>query len=451
MFSRINIKGIVIFIVVLVIIQFTVGIFVSPIVKKLAVEMLNSSGTVKMQLEDLKVWPVTLKVSIKGLKIFDPDGEERMISIDNAGCRLSFFGLLSRRIIFSKITLNGVDISIEGEPDGSFNIEKLAGGDESDKGGSGIFDRFKNEDWFSRIYRIIRERHSKEGLEEEKEEKKAAKKIRKEVVQLPKGRRVEFKTISDDYILVVKKLVIKNGKIEIGENNRTLIDINKVVIKLSDLAIDPKQGMDLEGLVLRGQLEKDGNFSGKISLDYKKAYKGNAVIADVDLRAKDIDLAAVSFIYDNSLPVGVDKGILSVTSTTELINEDIVSNNRIVLRDHQLVPKNGGPKTVLGVIPIQTLCDALNQTTPLKLEFDATGSVSSPKITGFENTINDIVQPFMQNMIKDEGVNILKGFLNDKSGVKSEGEVQAAGTTGSEAQSADQTIDAIKSLFNKKQ
>ena len=453
MFSRINVKGIIILVVVLLIIQFTVGIFISPMVKKMAVEMLNSSGTVKMQLEDLKVWPVTLKVSIRGLKVFDPDGEDRIIGVKSAGCRLSFLGLLSKRIIFSKISLNGVDISIEGEPDGSFNIEKLAGASSKDKSGKGIFDRFKNEDWFSRIYRIIKEKHSEESIKKDKKEKKAAKKIKKEVVKLPKGRRVEFKTISDEYVLVVKKLVIKDGKLNIGDNNKSLIDINNVIIKISNLAIDPEQGMDLGSFILKGNLEKNNSSSGNISLEYKKAYKKDKVIADIDLSAKDIDLAAVSFIYDNSLPVGVEQGILDVSSKTEIINEDIVSNNNIVLRDHKFIPKSGGPTTVLGVIPIQTLCEALNQTTPLKLKFNAIGPVASPKITGFEKTLLDIVKPFMQNMIKDKGVNILNGFLKDKLGVKQEGAVEPASAsttdTDTEEQSADKAINTIKSLFNK--
>jgi hypothetical protein len=449
MFSKVNIQGIIILAVVLLIIQFSVGIFISPVVKKIAVDAINKSGSAKIQLDSFRLWPVTLKVSIRGFKIFDPDGEERMVKVDSAGCRLSFFGLLSKRIIFSKVDLSGVDISVEGEPDGSFNIEKLAEPEKKEKGRWGLLDRFKDKDWFSRIYRIIKERHSRENIEEEKKERKKRKKIKKEVVKLPKGRRVKFKTISDDYVLVVKTLVIKNGEIDIAENNTKLLDINKVVIKLTDFAFDPEQGMDLGSLALRGRLEKNEKDAGNISLRYRKYYSKNNVIADIDFQAGEIDLSAVSFVYDGSLPIGVDKGILNVNSSTELVNENINSRNEVVLRDHELTPKRGGPKTLLGFIPVQTLCKALNQTTPLKLEFDATGPVSSPKITGFEKTLKNIVQPFMENVLKDEGVSVVKGFLRDKLGIKETPATAGGETAASGEESAEQTVDAIKSLFKK--
>ncbi len=434
----------------LLIIQFSVGIFISPIVKNIAVKAVNKSGSAKIQLDSLRVWPVTLKVSIGGLKIFDPDGEERIVNVDAAGCRLSFFGLLSKRIIFSKIDLSGVDISLEGEPDGSFNIEKLAEPGKQEKGGWGIMDRFKDKDWFSRIYQILKERHSAKGLTEEKKEREKQKKIKKDVVQLPKGRRVEFKTISDDYVLVVKKLVVRNGEINIAENNTKLLDVNRVVIKITDLAFDPEQGMDLGSIALKGRLEKKDKSAGSISLNYKKYYKKNDVIADIDLKARDIDLPAVSFVYDGSLPVGVDKGILNVNSSTELINENMKSENKVVLEDQVLTPRKGGPNTVLGFIPIQTLCEALNQTSPLKLEFDATGPVSSPKITGFEKTLKSLVQPFMENVLKDEGVNAVKGFLQKKMGISETQAASEADTASSGEQSAEQTINTITSLFKKK-
>jgi len=127
MFSRVNVKGIIVLVVVLSCIQAGVGFIVSPLVKDFAVELINSSDAMKIKLEGFNVWPVTLKVSIRGLSIYDPDGEERMAKIDKALCRLSFLGLVSRRVVFNTIEFDGAEINLEGQPDGSFNLERLGG------------------------------------------------------------------------------------------------------------------------------------------------------------------------------------------------------------------------------------------------------------------------------------------------------------------------------------
>ena len=130
----INTKGIIILAVVLLVIQLGVGLVLSPLVGKIVIEQLNKYGGTKIDVGSVNVWPLTFSCSLKDLKIFDPDNEKQRIAlVRKASVGISPLALLSKRLVVSNLVVTGAEINLKGEPDGSFNIQKLAMGEDSKK------------------------------------------------------------------------------------------------------------------------------------------------------------------------------------------------------------------------------------------------------------------------------------------------------------------------------
>jgi hypothetical protein len=271
------------------------------------------------------------------------------------------------------------------------------------------------------------------------------KSVKTEVKQLPKGREVEFRTGREGYLLEIRRLRISDSRINLYEGETDLLDIKDVDIVMDGMVMDPVKGADISRAEFRGRLVKGETDAGRFDMRYSKVMKRDNIVADIYLTAKDIDLPSAAFIYDESLPVIINKGKLSIDSDTRLVDQQIDSRNRITLRGQDIQPVDPDRK-IMGMIPMNILTEAFNQTEPLKLEFKAEGDVSSPEITGYQKTFQELVKPYMENVVKEEGTKALKSLLGKELGVS-----EKSGTTSEDGgSSAEKTIDTIKSLFNKK-
>lgn len=449
MFKRINIFGILIFVVALLLVQVGFGFFISPVFTGFIVDKANEYTNAKITVDKVHVWPVTLSVSVKDLKVFDPDNsEERMISIPKASFGISPWGLLSKRIVFSNVNMEEADINLEGEPDGSFNVQKLAKGKE-DAGGKGIMqllDRFKGKkDWFSRVYDMMKKRSAK------KDEGKEGAVATTEVVELAKGRRVHFKTKRDDYVFEIKKLKLSDCDIHVVVDGKSAIDIDKASFKMREVAVDPAKGAYFKEMALKGTIKKDGNVSGRFDVSYDRYRRNRDEVTEVNVVARDVDLVAVDFIYENSLPVDFEKGTVDLDSRTKIVNESMDSRNSITLTGHQLVPKKGTNQLAAGFLPMPVVCEAMNGIDPVKLKFDVTGTVEKPELGGFQENLQTLLEPTLKNVqekAKQEGMNAINRFLGKKSDDSAQEGDGSQGTTDDKVQN---TINSLKSLFEKSQ
>jgi len=176
-----NIKGIIILITVLAVVQFVVGMLISPLLGPIVIKAINESSGAKISAAKTSIWPLTLSCSLKDLKVFDPKGDnERIALVRDASLRISLLALLSKRLVISRLTVSGAEISIKGEPDGSFNLQKIAKPKDAAEKPSiktRLLDRFRQKkDWFGRIYEIIKSVSSKEAAEKKAVERAGAKK-----------------------------------------------------------------------------------------------------------------------------------------------------------------------------------------------------------------------------------------------------------------------------------
>ena len=443
-----NAKGIIILAVILLVIQLGVGLVISPILGAVVISNLNKAASTKITVGKVSVWPLTLSCSLKDLKVFDPDNEsQRMAWIKKASVRVSPLRLLSKQLVLSHVTISGAEIDLKGEADGSFNVQKLARGEEAAKAPakkSSIFSGMGGKrDLFSQIYSMVKGSSSKEAVQQKTAEQAEEKKITREVQELPKGRRVLFKTLSDEYVFQIRTFAIKNSSLKIETADKQKVSVEKASIIIKNLGIDPAKGARFDALNVKGNINKEGVSAGTFNMEYTKRLKKNEQITDIDISAKNIDLAALSFIYADSLPVDFTKGMITISSDTKIINDDLDSKNSIVLKDHNVVP-GSGKQGMVGMFPITVICDAMNKVDPLNMKFKITGTLENPQFKGFQDILLEILKPYLTSMltegIEGKGKEALGGLLG--------GGVKAESATDTE-DSATKAADAIKSLFKK--
>ncbi|MFC1576950.1 AsmA family protein [Candidatus Omnitrophota bacterium] len=441
-----NVKGIVILIAVFIAAQIVFAVLISPILGPIVIEAVNKQSGTKISIEKVTVWPLTLSCSLKNMKVFDPDNEkERIALVQKASLKLSLIGLLSKRIVISRLAVSGAEIDLKGEPDGSFNVQKLARPKEAEKKAAaktGVFDRFrKKKDWFSRIYDMIKQKSSKEAVEKKAAEQKKTGKIERKVEELPHGRRVRFLRPGDSYVFLIKDFVIKNSRIRLEGDSGESVDVDKAAVYIKNLGLDPIAGARLDRLGAEGVLSKNGKLSGSFDLDYSQSFRKDRQTIVSDFSAKNIDLTAITFIYRDSLPVGFEKGVLSINSRTNIVNGALDSDNSITLKDHTVTPRGG--RQVVGVIPLPVVCDALNKIDPVEMKFQIAGTVDKPQFKGFEKVLLNLIKPYVANITEDlkkQGFSALKGLLKKKTGSPEE-------SAPAEDGAVSKTIESLKSIF----
>lgn len=416
--KRLNITGIVIFILVLFAIQFGVGLVISPAVGSLIIDTINHSARTKISAQSVNVWPLTLSFSMKGLKVFDPEKQDvRIIKADDASFRISPLALLSKRLVFSSIRLNGAEVDLEGKSDGSFGIQGLQMSSQVKKAqaagvgpdlGSMWKIASKNKDLFAKVYSFINDKFSKKGQEKRRLDREV-KKSERSVTGLPKGKSVRFRIGKGAYLFEIKKLSINKGYIKVMPYNAAPIEINPARLSLGGLKFDPDNGAMIGSFSIRGDVYRAGNKSGGIDM----AFSQTDGAASFDIRLEDIDLDAVRFAYQDSLPVNIIKGNINLSSKTSIKGNAINSNTSLLLTGHRLEPKDGS-RIAFGIVPVATIVEALNGIDPVKLKFKISGTVENPEFSGFQESLMSLIKPYISN-IKDkvmkEGMNALGKLL----------------------------------------
>lgn len=415
--KRLNVAGIAIIIIALIVIQVGVGLVISPIVSAFIIDNLNKSGSARITVEKINVWPLTLSLSMKELKVFDPQNtDKRIIRVGSASVHISPLALLSKRLVFSTVNMKGAELDMEGASDGTFNIQNLAASKaDTQKTKSGMPDvaglwrgAQEKHDLFGKIYGKIKKNFSKEG----QEKAKASKKVARVTEDLPKGKLVSFKTPSDTYLFEIKDLNI-DGSVNIVPHNARPVNIKDARIGLKRVAFDPANGTRLDGAHIRGELFQDNARAGKLELLFSKSTTRTGQTAVFKAELDKVDLNAVRFIYEDSLPVQITKGYITLDSSTKITGKAINSKNSIVLTGQTLGPKQGGT-AVVGFVPIAAVCDALNQIDPTRLKFTITGTVEKPEFGGFQETLLSLIKPYVANIteqVKTQGVSALKQLL----------------------------------------
>jgi len=451
--KNLNLKNLLILIVVLVIINFGVGLLVSPSLSSFVIAKINEYAGSKLYIEKANIWPLTLSLSLKNLKVFDPDKpEQRIIAVGKASAYLSPLGLLSKRFVLSSLSMDNAEINLEGQPDGTFNIQKLAQPQKAQvkKEGPGFELTKEKLDWFGKAYGLLKDNLSKDALEKQKAKQQEAKKVTKDVTEFAKGRRVHFKTQAERYLFEIKKLEINNAYINLKSQDGRSVEIDKARIVLGNVGYDPELGWRYGKFNIAGNIKSQGVSAGSLEALFLKTFDRKGQRTEFDINLKDVNLIAAAFIYEDSLPVTVQKGFLNLISKTVIINDNIDSKNQLSLRDHALMPKPGvESSSKFASVPM--ICEILNSTNPLKLEFEIGGTLEKPEFRNFMKSLMGIIMPNSKNIgniIKSEALDALSRFLEKKS-AKNEAQGASSQDAGKESGSKD-VINSLQSIFGGK-
>lgn len=417
--GRLNLTRIAIVVAILVVIQVGVGLIISPAVSAFIVDSINRTGAAKVTVEKINVWPLTLSFSMKDLKVFDPkNSDKRIARVEGASVRISPIALLSKRLVFSKVNMRGAELDLEGEPDGTFNIQHLTKGPSAAAKGEKAPDLIsmwqgfsEKRDTFGKIYSAVKKRFSKAGQEQDKNSRK----VQKVVEDLPKGKLVKFKTPAEMHLFEIRDLHI-NGRVHVIPSGAEPIELKNARLELKRVAVDPDNGIKLGGIDIRGELIKNDSSAGKLDFMYSKGHSGAGQTMTCRMNLEDVDMDAVRFIYEDSLPVKIVKGKVSLRSNTNISVNAIDSRNSMTLTGQTIEPKQGG-STVVGFIPIGAVCDALNRIDPARLKFDITGTIDKPQFGGFQESLMELIKPYLVSVgeqLKTQGMGMLDKLLRKK-------------------------------------
>jgi hypothetical protein len=452
-----NIKNIVIVLVILALVHFSVGLLISPKLGDFIVGKINQYSSVKVSIERINIWPLTFSLSLKNVKVFDSQNTDNKIAeIKLASIHISPLGLLSKRLV-SEAKISGANIYLEGEPDGTFNIQKLTQPKTSGKTvtpARALEGAIQKKDLFARCYDLLKKKFSSNALKEEKVHQAQAKKITKTVAVLPRGRRVHFKS-QDSYLLEIKRLVVAGSYLDFKNQDGRSVQIEDARIELGNAAFDPELGFRLGKAEVEGKIKSAGVAAGSLKFSYGSKFSKDKSNAQFDFGLNDINLDVLRFIYEDSLPVEIAKGTLDLTSKTALDNENINSSNQLTLSSYELKTK-GLTESADLFMPLPLLCQALNNINPLRLDFTISGTVDKPEFKGFTRSLANLVKPNLKNIgqtLKNEvSSKGISGVLEAVSG-KKEDKAQVASTgTDKEKSSTQNAVSTLQSIFgNNKQ
>jgi hypothetical protein len=193
---------------------------------------------------------------------------------------------------------------------------------------------------------------------------------------------------------------------------------------LSNAGIDPELGWRLEKAQIEGKIKNAGAWAGSLKVVYQSSLRPDAVKAQFNFGLREVNLDALRFFYEDSLPVNIAKGTLDLTSDTVLDNGGLDSRNKLALKDHELKPK-GSIKSSGFAMSMPVLCDSLNKINPLSLDFTISGTLDKPQFNDFTQSLVKLAKPNLKNIseaiIKSEiggkdvekAVNVLQSLLGD--------------------------------------
>jgi hypothetical protein len=313
-------------------------------------------------------------------------------------------------------------VDLKGEPDGTFNIQKLARAKEAQKEktpGSIIDTAIKNKDWFARIYDIVKRKASAPGGQPQQAKDVKAKPAGPEVKDLPKGRRVDFKAASGRYLLEIDDVKINNAVINIQSEDGNSLQITGARLEFGKVGIDPQNGARLGRFGISGDIKSKGVMAGSLDALYLKR---NAKDSEFDVKLKDIDLNVLRFIYQDSLPVQINRGTLSLESECKIIGTAIDSKNSLVLINHELVAKDTQEESK-GFMPASMICGTLNQINPVKLDFDIGGTLEKPEFKNFQKSLMNLVMSntkAIQFQLQDKAFEAIGDYFKKRKKKKEE-------------------------------
>ncbi len=382
-----NLRGILILVGTLAMIDLGVAWGLSPWITRHAQGLTNQYTKAKIYIDGVRFHPFLMSLGVSEFEIFDPDNPEQSIfRAGHVAARVDLWALLKKEIWLSTLSFRRVEIEAVKDRNGRLNFEKIAmppadaGSWQKVKGFFGAEQR----DWYGKLYENF-----KRVSEMNKKKKETDKTVSANVATLSRGRRVRFDSAADT-VFGIRHLELKNGTAALREGGREIPPIRNVYILMKGFRLNRANQVSFRTLKAKGdfELQKRGAFS--LDVDSKK----DGATADADIR--NLDLGAFAPLYEGSLPVSFERGFLSLDSKSRIQGEVLESKNHIKIEDHVIVSK----KTLgfFGGVDGPILA-ALNKRPSFELKFNIGGTPEAPSFGGFHEALMKLVGDDLKNVL----------------------------------------------------
>lgn len=398
-----NLKGIALLAVILTVCDLAVAYGLSPLMTDWAVRSVNRYTNARIAIQDLRLHPVLLTLTARTIEAADPeDATRRMFLADSLRATLDPVALLAGNVFLGTLSFKQVELVLVKDAQGDFNIEKLikkSADDEKSQGWiAGAKDWLKQrtgqKDWFGDTYDKAKKWVRKPADKDRKDPRTVS--VREE----PRGRVVSFDS-PQDAVFKIGGIRIDGGRLVLSDRSGTLPPLEDLKFHLKSFVLRRAGGFEFDAIGASGKLRtaREGNFD----LDVDRS----AGRIRARILTRNLDLAPLRPLYEESSPVHFDKGYLTLDCRTELSAEAIDSHNKLKLEDYHMTSTTNAR---LGPVPASLVIEALNRRPELELQFNITGNPDRPSMNGFETTLWDIVKD-------DVGSQALE-TLESKTGVK---------------------------------
>jgi hypothetical protein len=311
-----------------------------------------------------------------------------MIRIGSFETDLGFADLLSKRFRLEKLILKDVSLNVARKTDGALNVTDLPAAKPDEQASPGekaawdeytkwLYEKGKDQDW-SGIWKKY------QGYRQKKQEaKKAAENEGKKAVPPAYDPKARWEPRRRIPLFRIDHIEVENLALAVADRApgaSALPSLQSVSVKGTRISTMP--GWDGEPM----RLEGSGKFTGATSGALNFSFRHLPGRTEGEVKIAAVPLTDLKPLYEKSLPVEVEKGLLTAASQGSLATGTIDTN--VNLRIDQLkIAAKPGQAGILGLDPqtsgyaIQGI-NAYGEKLPVVVGVAVTGPVGDPSVQG---------------------------------------------------------------------
>ncbi len=391
MIKAINIKGIITVIVCLVIVDSACAYVLSPFIAPMAVSIINKNIDPKVEFKSVRVHPILLSVDLTQVSISDAENEQHQImTASKIAASIDIWRVLKKQLAVSRLNIDDMQISVDKSADGQIALALADGGDVKEVS---TMDRLKQaidfgkSDWFTRLYGWIKKELKKDRSSQTKKAASQKKVVDTEVEGLKRGRIIHFDG-QDKTTFRVGEVKITNAKAIVSNSGQRLPAFEKMNLSLKNFELNQFNHIGFDHIKGNGEFATATPGKFKFGIEFKDK------VCDTYLELHAFDLAELRPIYNNSLPIAFERGLLELNSKSHIEDKALDSKNNLTITDHTITKSSMLSITGFVMGPI---IEALNKQNPLKLTFDIGGTPDKPSFDGLKKIVMEMAHDEIQN------------------------------------------------------
>lgn len=365
------------------------GIYAQTAVKGLAAPLASKALGVQCAFGEVSYAFFGQEFSFRSFQLPDPSNTRQdMIRIGSFEADLGFVDLLSKRFRLEKLVLKDAALNVARKTDGALNVTDLPAAKPDEQASEGeksaweeytkwLYEKGKDQDW-SEIWKKY------QGYRQKKEEaKKAAEKEGKKAAQLPYDPKARWEPRRRIPLFRIDHLEVENFALAVEDRAPgagALPSLQSVSAKGTRISTMP--GWDGEPM----RLEGSGKFSGATSGTLAFAFRHLPGRTEGEVKIASVPLADLKPLYAKTLPVEVEKGLLTADARGAVAAGLVDSSVNLRIDQLRIAPRPG-QTSILGLdaqtsgYAIQGI-NAYGEKLPVVAGVAVTGPADDPSVQG---------------------------------------------------------------------